>query len=238
MKDSTADWLATIGVRGLPEELVRQALTHPSFTNEGDGRGPSNQRLEFLGDAVLGLVVAQELFDQDPATGEGELTRRRAALVRQDCLANAALRMGLGVRLLVGRGASLRGDRDRPSVLAAAFEALVAAIYVEHGLIAAREFVRRWLYRDLVAVSDEPDPKTRLQEMLQRAGPAEVAYRVEDEQGPPHDRVFRIGVLVDGRKIAEGCGKSKKEAEQNAAHDAIRLLLGGKDADSAGPPAS
>ena len=221
--------LKETGVGRVDAALMREALSHPSYANESPGRN-SYQRLEFLGDAVLGLVVAEHLYLTHPGMQEGELTRLRAAIVRQESLAEASVRMGLGRLVLVGRGAQGSGDAERPSVLASVFEALVGAIYLEKGFPAARRFIRRGLAEEIAGrVPVAPvDPKTQLQEALQKHGPVKVKYSVTREEGPDHDKTFHVGVLVNDKLIASGTGKRKKDAEQEAAQKALEAL--GRDA--------
>ncbi len=202
---------------------VKLALTHPSYANER-GLGSDNQRLEFLGDAVLGLAVSQALF-QRYGFAEGELTRWRAALVREPSLAHWAERLGLGERLLLGRGEEQTGGRGRPSVLADAMEAVIGAVFLNEGYEGAAQFILAGLRSELDALERGlvTDPKTRLQEVCQAEGRT-LGYRLEKEEGPPHQKTFTIQALVDGGCMARGSGRSKKEAEQAAAHAALLVL--------------
>jgi ribonuclease-3 len=199
------------------------ALTHSSFVNESGAHGESNQRLEYLGDAVLGLVVGETLYRLCPGLHEGDLTRKRAAIVREETLAQVAARLELGKHLRVGAGAASTGDSDRPRVLASGVEALVGALYVLKGLRYARGIVRRWLGPEINRIVRETqhDPKSLLQERMQQKGSAEVSYSVEREDGPPHDRTFEVSVWCEGRRLGSGRGKTKKRAEQAAAQQAL-----------------
>lgn len=203
--------------------LLEEALTHGSYTCEHpDAR--HNQRLEFLGDAVLELLVSEVLFHRLPQAPEGELTRLRAAVVCEPSLARAAKDLGLGREMRMGRGEELSGGRQRPSVLADAFEAVLGAVYLDRGLAVARDFVAQHLggiIDDVMAGRHEPDYKTELQEKLQRFSPDPVTYVILKEEGPPHARTFTAGVLYRGTLIGRGSGRSKKEAEQQAAKAAL-----------------
>jgi ribonuclease III len=203
-----------------------EALTHPSFSNEQRGaRRADNQRLEFLGDAVLGLLVSELLMLRFPSAQEGELSRMRSLLVNTDALAAWARRVGLGQALRVGRGADAAGERDRDNVLADAVEALMGAVYLDRGETAARalaaEVVSEPLGRFEAGQAAGRDPKSELQERVQAEGGASPRYRVVGSEGPDHQRVFIIVVEVGGRVLGEGRGRSKKLAEQAAARAAI-----------------
>ncbi len=219
----TGEWLRSIGVALSPDDLIIRALSHPSFVNEkGDPNG-SNQRLEFLGDAVLGLVIGEMLYRAYPRMQEGDLTRKRAAIVSEESLARIGAQIDLGRHLRVGAGAASAGDWNRPRVLASGVEALIGAVYLSKGLRYARSLVKRWLGPEIARASRQKqyDPKSLLQERLQENGPAEVSYRVDREEGPPHDRVFEVSVWCEGHLLGSGSGKSKKHAEKEAAKAAI-----------------
>ncbi|MBI3953501.1 MAG: ribonuclease III [Chloroflexi bacterium] len=227
------DWsrLQTIlGFQFRDESLLRLALTHRSYGGEGVARASSNERLEFLGDAVLGLVVAEHLYKHYPEMSEGQMTVLRSSVVRERTLAEAAQRLGLGHYLLIGRGEELSGGRERPRNLARALEALVGAASLDRGLAAARRLILRALREALAADlgSVAPfDPKSRLQELVQaRGGPAPV-YRTVEGSGPQHAPSFVIEVLVRGAPVARGEGRSKRLAEQEAAAQAYRILSQG-----------
>ena len=197
--------------------LLRHALTHPSA---GEGREPSGhyQRLEFLGDRVLGLIVAGELFERDSEADEGELAVRLNSLVRRETLSEIALEFGLGGYLILGRSEELSGGRERASVLADAFEALLGALYRDGGIEAARGFVLPLLAARLEDVAEvRKDAKTRLQERVQACGALPPTYAVVEEQGPSHDPTFTIEVAIDDGRAARGTGGSKRAAERAAA---------------------
>lgn len=193
--------------------LLRQALTHPSMAQE------HNQRLEFLGDAVLELCVSEKIYEMHPEMQEGAMTRLRQKLVREEKLAEAAGQAGLGGYLRMDRSCELTGGRQNPSVLCDAFEAVLAAVYLDGGLAAAKAMVER-LIGDC-SETGENDAKSALQEYLQGQGHPMPAYETIGEEGPPHDRVFTAAVLIDGREVARGRGTSKKRAEQEAARAAL-----------------
>lgn len=207
--------------------LVRLALVHPSYAHENPDL-EHNQRLEFLGDAVLQLVISDYLYRRYPAGQEGTLHRLRAAVVCEPVLARRASFLHLGNHLLLGKGEEASGGRQRVSLLADAFEALVGALYLDGGLEVARSFVLRELVPELEEVEAGKSPrdnKTMLQEWLQARAPGErVEYRVVEETGPDHDKTFRVEVTVFGRPAGRGTGKSKKEAEQSAAGEALSRL--------------
>jgi ribonuclease-3 len=206
-------------------ELLQRALTHPSWSAENDGA--HYERLEFLGDSVLGFIVADMLHDMFPECAEGDLTRMKIALVRGDTLAQLALKLGLDDGIRLGRGAERSGDRTRPSVLEAAFEAVVGAIYLDSGVEGAREFVRAALgsRAEMRALAEEPvEPKTLLQEMTQAKGRGLPTYRIVHESGPPQDRTFTAEAFILGNRVGTGRGKTKQAAESAAAADAVRSL--------------
>lgn len=212
-------------------ERLGEALVHSSYLNEDPRyRGPSNERLEFLGDAVIGLVVGDWLFLRFPEIPEGQLTTLRAALVRRETLCDAAARLDLGDALLMGRGEAAAGSRMRPAVLSAAFEAVVGALWLDCGYDVAREWILRWLEPELqaVAVSGviEADPKTRLQQETQARQLGAPVYQVTAASGPDHAREFTIQVLVAGEVRGEGHGASKRAAEMEAARQALAPFLG------------
>jgi ribonuclease-3 len=205
---------------------LESALTHKSYLNENADWGrPDNERLEFLGDAVLDLVVGHLLMDAAPSRDEGELSKTRAAIVNENGLAEVAAELGLGQWLFLGRGEEQSGGRRKPSVLADACEALVAAVYLDGGFDSAFAMVRG-LFGARVASAREAglnDFKTRLQERAARRR-LQVRYQVVSEQGPDHDKTFEIAVHLGDREVARGTGKTKKEAEQRAAEMALRTL--------------
>jgi ribonuclease-3 len=208
-------------------ELLRLALTHPSVAHEQGNGVKHNQRLEFLGDAVLQLVLTRELYEKFPNLGEGPLTKARAHLVNRRALAEHGQRLGLGQHLVLSRGEEISGGRERPSALADAFEALLGAVFMDGGFEAAREFILRQ-FRDLSGELEEipnlDNPKGELQEMLQAQSPEPPQYQLEMVSGPDHDRVFECAVFYRGAELGRGKGKSKKEAESQAAQAALDLL--------------
>jgi ribonuclease-3 len=210
---------ALVGPGPLPR--FEEALTHPSFANEVDA--PDNQRLEFLGDAVLGLCVAESLVRMDPLADEGKLTRMRAALVNSQALAAWARSVDLGQCMAFGRGANLSSERQRTNVLADATEALVAAVYEERGLGGARSLVADMVRESLAQIErlDVRDPKSELQERVQAAGHPAPTYRLVETRGLPHDPRFVVDVIVADAAIARGEGSSKRVAERAAATAAL-----------------
>ncbi len=200
--------------------LLNQALTHPTFF-EGDKAKQCrhNQRMEFLGDAVLDMVVGDYLYQCYPEQQEGGLTKMRSAVVCEAALAKAARGLGLGNYLLLGRGGENSGDRKRQSILADTFEAVVGAIYLEKGVYVARRFILRQLKEQLEELKEGhyDDYKSLLQEYVQSRGQSNVSYRVIKEWGPDHDKRFLVGVFYKRWQLAEGEGSSKKEGELKAA---------------------
>ena len=224
---SFAEFQDRLGFRFRDEGLLRVALTHPSVAHESGGPVEHNQRLEFLGDAVLQLVLTRELYEKFPAFDEGPLTKARAKLVNRRTLAEHARALGLGAHLILGRGEETHGGRERPSTLADAFEALLGAIFLDGGFDAAREFTLREFGGAFSKVSVLPtieNPKGELQELLQARSPEAPEYRVVSATGPDHDRVFECTVHHGGVELARGSGKSKKAAESDAALAALKKL--------------
>ena len=231
---------------GLPVrdlDLLQQALIHSSYLHEHrDLAAGHNERLEFLGDSVVSLAISDALYGRHPDDDEGVLSARRASIVSTAGLARLANRLELGEYLLLGEGESQRGGRRRPSLLAAAFEALVGALYLDLGFGAASEFVTALAAPELT--SDRPlgalkSPKSRLQEYTQRLSGERPQYRLLDALGPDHDKVFRVEVAVGGRVVGIGEGHSRRVAEtQAAAHgiESLRLSSGSLADGSAGAP--
>ncbi len=206
---------------GTPIAKLEEALTHPSFANET--AMPDNQRLEFLGDAVLGLCVSELLSERDTSADEGKLTRLRSALVNAEALARWARHVELGDALALGRGARMGTERDRTNVLADGVEALIAAVYLARGIDGARR-----LAADIAALAlpdldpeSTKDPKSTFQERVQARGEKAPTYRVVAAEGPSHDPTFRVEVLVEGDVRGVGEGPSKRAAEREAARDAL-----------------
>jgi len=216
-----------LGYQFRDEGLLRLALTHPSVAHEQGAPSPHNQRLEFLGDAVLQLVLTRELYDKFPAFDEGPLTKARAKLVNRRTLAEHARPLGMGARLILSRGEEINGGRERASTLADAFEALLGAIFLDGGFDAAREFILREFnpaFEKLNVLPLIENPKGELQELLQARSPEGPEYQVLSATGPDHDRVFECTVLHGGVELARGRGKSKKAAESDAALEALKKL--------------
>ena len=229
-----AELEASLGYHFLRREWLECALTHSSLRPELDAGGASeqyaekvhqdNEKLEFLGDAILGALVSEYLVTSFPEWSEGQLSKCRAKLVRATSLHAAALRLGLGHYLRLGRGEEKTGGRNKPAVLADAYEAIVAAIYLDAGLDAARSFVRRTLLADaaeLAGKQELTDHKSAFQELLQARGLPPAEYCVVSESGPDHRKTFIVEVRLTGRAVASGTGANKKEAEQAAARLAL-----------------
>lgn len=220
-----------LGVSFRRLDLLNTALTHPSFCAEfNQGNLPSNQRLEFLGDAVLGLVVSDYIYHTYPEMDEGQLTRIKAVSVSEPVLYGIAKKLGLGQYLLLGKGEERMGGRDRPSVLADAFEALVGAMYLDRGLKTTAEFVLKHLKRRIRLIERDRlilDFKSRLQELTQSRYHTVPTYHLLRAIGPEHMKTFVTEVRIQGIPVGRGKGHSKKEAEQEAARAALRKLLKG-----------
>lgn len=217
-----------LGYRFNDPSLLRGALYHSSYANEHRTMGiSSNERLEFLGDAVLGFVSAEHLYRKHPDLPEGELTRIRAALVCEESLHEVAQSLQLGDFLLLGKGEESGGGRRRPSILADAVEAVLAAVYLDGGIDKARELIHRVLLdkeQEQVVESRRRDCKTELQELVQRKPNQELHYALVSESGPDHAKVFAVAVTLNGQTIGLGSGHSKKEAEQSAARSALKQM--------------
>ncbi len=207
-------------------KLLIQALTHSSYANENNLRKiDNNERLEFLGDAVLELVTSDFLFRHYPKHLEGQLTKFRASIVCEPTLAEFAREIKLGEHLLLGKGEDSSGGRKRDSVLSDSVEALIGAIYIDGGLNSARGFIESTLLDDVEERKRFVDSKTHLQEYIQQISDIPVEYRIISETGPDHDKCFKVHVTHNKKVIGEGEGRSKKSAEQRAAFDALRRLI-------------
>jgi len=220
----------TLGHAFQDAALAERALTHSS-ARSGAAKSPgNNERLEYLGDALIGFLVAEYLVTKFPHWSEGQLSKSRARLVSAAGLSAAAKRLGLGEHLRLGRGEEKTGGREKPALLADVFEAITAAIFLDAGLAAAREFLGRTLLGEVAGDEgrrlDLPDHKSALQEMLQGRGIAAANYQVVREEGPDHRKTFWVEVSVAGAVSATGSGSSKKEAEQSAAEQALARLRG------------
>lgn len=218
----------TIGYQFKNKALLIEALTHPSLAHEKRQFNHHNQRLEFLGDAVLQLVLTDRIFALHPDLPEGKLTQIRAHLANRHSLYQRARGITLGKYLLLGKGEEANGGRERLSNLADAFEALIGAIYLDGGVRAARSFIHRQFRDELKRVRQSApphNPKGQLQELLQAKSPANPVYRIVHESGPDHHKYFEAVVEWEGREIGRGSGSSKKQAEAAAAQAALARLL-------------
>lgn len=206
-------------------ELLKQALTHRSFINEvREAKPHHNEKLEFLGDAVLELLVTQKLYDEYPERSEGELTSFRAATVKTESLAESAAEISLGEYILMSRGEESTGGRRRPYILANTFEALIGAIYLDLGLSTANNFLEEFLFKKIPTIVEQRldiDNKSRLQEISQDQLNITPVYEFVSAVGPDHNKTFTMAVYINGKKFGVGKGKSKQEAEQQAANDAV-----------------
>ncbi len=207
--------------------LLQTALTHSSYANERhSGDCPCYERLEFLGDSILGFTAAEYLYAHEPALPEGSMTRLRAELVCEESLYQVALQLGLGSYMRLGRGEERSGGRERPSILADMVEAIIAALYLDDGLERARSFVLEKVLSG-AEISEEHrsgDYKTALQELVQRKADQQICYELIGESGPDHNKRFTFRVSINGVSAGEGTGRTKKEAEQMAARRALEAL--------------
>jgi len=214
----------TMGVRFKDRSLLEQALVHSSYINENPAFAlDSNERLEFLGDAVLGFIIAEELYQRFPHFDEGEMTRLRSSVVRRDALARTAKAIKLGDYLYLGRGEEASGGRRKPANLASALEAIIAAIFLDRGLKVARKFILRATRQGLNKGVDA-DYKSRLQELLQARQQSKPNYKVTAVAGPAHNRTFTVQVRIGNKVMGRGSGRSKKAAETEAARSALAQL--------------
>ena len=215
-----------IGYSFRSRALLVNALTHSSYANENRGRScESNERLEFLGDSVLGMVVAEALYSRFPDLPEGRLTRMRAQLVCEESLHRVAGEIGLGAHIRLGKGEEHTGGRTRTSILADATEALIAAMYLDGGMDVARGFIERYILPELNGeYIPFGDAKTDLQELIQKKSGSTLSYELVGESGPDHDKTFTTRVLLNGESVGTGSGRTKKEAEQAAARAALAAL--------------
>ena len=207
--------------------LLQRALAHSSYANERwHDSLMSNERLEFLGDSVLGMTVADYLYRNFPDRPEGELTRMRADMVCEKTLAGVACKIGLGQHLLLGHGEEQGGGRSRESILADAVESVIAACYLDGGFEPAAAFIRSFILCDVpVERLHNVDYKTALQERIQRKKSQSLTYHLIGQSGPDHKKEFRVAVELNGKRVGEGVGSSKKRAEQEAAHAAMEALF-------------
>lgn len=215
-----------IGYTFKNKELLHEALSHSSYANELKNSRHSNERLEFLGDSVLSIVVSRHLFTHFKHLPEGELTKIRASLVCEKALFEFSKKIDLGRHILLGKGEDSSGGRERPSIVSDAFEAVIAAIYLDGGIDAAEKYVLSFIPKNLSANGSKAlhDYKTVLQEIIQRNPEERVEYVLADQTGPDHDRQFVVQVKLNSNVIGMGEGHSKKQAEQAAAKEALRLM--------------
>jgi ribonuclease-3 len=217
-----------LGISFHQESLLEQAFVHLSYLNENPGFArPSNERLEFLGDAILNFIVTEKLYEEFPQLPEGELTEIRAALVCRDTLAELASSLKLGDWLLLGRGEEANGGRAKESNLANAIEALIGALYLDQGIAKARRFILRQLKRELEKIKAgkiPPNYKALVQELIQGQKKPTPVYRLVEATGPDHSKQFTAEILVEGEALGKGVGKSKKVAESQAARAAWEKL--------------
>jgi len=220
-----AAWQEILGVSFNDLSLLEQALLHRSYINENPGFAPtSNERLEFLGDAVLGLVVAQRLYQDFPHFTEGEMTKLRAALVCRDTLTRIARTVRLGDHIYLGRGEEASGGRRKPANLARALEAVIGAVFLDQGLVTTGDFILRLFRKELEKVASRGagvDYKSQLQELIQARGQPALVYHVIEAAGPDHDKRFTVEVRAGDIVLGKGSGKSKKAAETEAARSAL-----------------
>lgn len=207
--------------------LLSRALTHRSFLNEHPEALEDNERLEFLGDAVLDFLVGAWLYNHFPEMAEGELTRLRSALVRTEQLAIFAEQIDLGASMRLGRGEAESGGRERPALLCGTFEALIGALYLDAGFPAVSDFVEPMLHpvaMEIIADHKDQDPKSMLQEWVQSQGFGPPVYHTTGSSGPEHDKTFEVEVFVDGESYGQGTGHSKQSAAKSAARQALKKL--------------
>ena len=220
------DLEAAIGYKFKNITLLQNALTHSSYANEQwHDSLKSNERLEFLGDSILGMVVAEHLYKTQPDRPEGDLTRMRADMVCERSLAEIAQKVNLGSHLLLGKGEEQSGGRNRPSILADAVESVIAACFLDGGMTPAEDLIRRFVLCNVpVSTMKNVDYKTALQELVQQKKNQQLAYRLVGESGPDHDKQFLVELTLNGEVVGNGVGTSKKRAEQDAARVALEAL--------------
>lgn len=221
------DFEARLGYVFSDKQLLQNALTHSSYANENRDKGmPDNERLEFLGDSILGFTVAEHLYKIYPDRAEGELTRIRAELVCEKSLANAARSLDLGSQLLLGNGEEQNGGRNRDSILSDAMESVFAAVYLDGGILEAKKVISALLLKDAGEEKvKNGDYKTLFQELVQRRKDQVITYKLIAESGPDHNKHFEVEVILNGTVVGNGEGSSKKRAEQSAAKAAILKLF-------------
>ncbi len=227
-RDLLLEFQRQIGVRFKNPELLNQSLMHRSYIHgKSSDRGLSNERMEFLGDSVLGLVVNEYLYNRYPDRNEGDLTKIKSLVVSRQVLAKKAEEMGLGKYLLLSAGEVESGGRKRSSIIADAMEAVIGAIYLDRGIEPAREFIRKEILtalHEITGAEEHINYKSLLQELVQGSRKVHPVYRIMTEKGPDHDKQFIVDVSISGKNYGRGTGKSKKEAEQSAAKAALQNL--------------
>lgn len=223
MKNLVRNFLLDNQLSFVDDNLISMALIHPSYAQEKNTL-QNNQRLEFLGDAVLDFIVGEYLYLNYPEKAEGDLTQIRARVVCEKALVEIAVKINLGKYILLGRGEEMSGGRQRKSILADTVEAVIGAIYLDQGIQQARSFILKYLEETIRATAegDYQDYKSRLQEIVQARSRENVRYQIMDENGPAHAKIFVAGVFFNDELLASGQGKSKKEAEQNAAEKVLK----------------
>lgn len=221
--DKITELQRKIGVTFHDASLLSRALMHSSYSNEQHtGHLGSNERLEFLGDAVLELVSSEFFFFRNPELPEGQLTKLRSSFVCEPALAYCAEQIPLGEYLLLGKGEDKTGGRLRPSVVSDAMEAVIGAIYLDSGFAAAKDFILRFILNDIEGKQYFYDAKTILQEELQKNGDIHLNYEIVEDEGPDHNKSFTAAVIFNGEELSRGSGSSKKQAEQHAAYAALK----------------
>lgn len=228
-KDELLEFCGLLGITMDNLDLLNTALTHTSFAHESkeQPRPVHNERIEFLGDSVLSLIVSTYMYKHFPKLNEGELTKFRAHIVCETSLAQYAHKISLGKYLRLGKGEASSGGRERASILADAFESVLGAYYIDQGLVAAEKFLLGLMKVELDFICEHgiySDYKTRLQEIVQRDGDVEISYELIDSSGPEHNKSFTTVVSVAGKVVGKGVGHSKKESEQHAAKSALEKL--------------
>jgi len=225
-RQNLIDFQKKIGYSFKDEKLLYEALSHSSFANENKKHRNSNERLEFLGDSVLSIVVSDYIFEHFRHLPEGELTKLRASLVCEKALFEFSKKIQLGRYIFLGKGEEMTGGRERASIVSDAMEAVIAAIYLDGGIEAARKHIMNFLPGDITPehTTTFHDYKTVLQEIIQKNPEEKIEYFLKDESGPDHDKKFTVQVLLNSNVIGTGTGRSKKNAEQNAAKEALELM--------------
>ncbi len=222
------DFEINIDYKFTNKEILTEALTHSSYANEHKiNKVKDNERLEFLGDAILDLVVSEFLYKKHKDLPEGDLSKLRASIVCEAFLLEAAKEIKLGDFLLLGKGEELTGGRERTSVLADAFEAVIAAIYLDGGIEESEKFIHRFIITYMESLSNDKkieDYKTHLQEIIQKDSKNPISYVLINEKGPDHDKYFEVEVRHNGYILGSGSGRTKKEAEQQSAYEALQKL--------------